>query len=562
MLEKLDKVPRRYRPLVSLASIPLIAKALTIGLDPPARLVPLLIGAGASVTGALVARRFLKSGNKSASLDVRGFEVEIGGSSEERAQGARQIEEVLKQRAKAGRLRYVVLSSLQGGFTRTIIGIGGDPRDVSVEAEVVKTLVAMNVKSIRVRDLDLGLLEVVGKAINAVIPSVRSEPVFVSPTQGRMAEEAGNMGVYVGTTYEGAYPRPAYLSPMDIEGHVAIFGSTGSGKTTTLTILASRVRGSGYNVIALDWAGEVSRIAASLGLNSIFEEIDPVKGGGLNPFSDKGLVSKPELLVDVLSDALDLTQPQAYLVMKVVETDGMPSDFRALVKEIESYPEEARWDKDVKRGLLRKIGILTGEGVAQAFDGSIDLESLEDGGKLIALDRVYSPTARRAYSLILLSALFANTERGRPLMIAIDEAHNLMGSQSDLMSKVMAEARKYRLYVMLATQSPSSIPNGVLLNSNTKIVHALRSSRDKEIVSQTMNLSYETLNELDKLRPGEALLQSPSIPRPILVKVELSSPPQHSLSDLVKGEPVYADAHVPGLNLLKELRQRTVHVSS
>ncbi len=116
----------------------------------------------------------------------------------------------------------------------------------------------------------------------------------------------------------------------------------------------------------------------------------------------------------------------------------------------------------------------------------------------------------------------------------------------------MAESRKYRLHIAIATQSPSSIPNGVLLNSNTKVVHALRSPRDKEVISQTMNLHYGLLEELDKLRTGEALVQSPSTPRPALVRVELRPPRHDGVGDLVKGEPVNPNADVPRLQLVKE----------
>ena len=550
-LEKLDRVPRRYRPLASLASAPLLAKLLYPRLQIHVPMELALAAAAAGAAAIYASRRLFRPKEGGPGLQVRAFEVEIGGTSEERAQGARQVEEILKQRAKAGRVRYVVLSSLQGGYSRTIIGIGGEPGDVSVEEEVAKTLIAMNLRNVRVRDVEPAVIEVVSRVLDAVAPNVRGEPLFITPSQGLVTGGHQGDGIYLGTAYEGAYPRPIYLSKGDLEGHVGVFGSTGTGKTTTLAAIASRASKAGYNVIALDWAGEIAKVMEALGEDG-FTQVDPMNGGGLNPFSDEDLAARPELLIDVLTDALNLTQPQAYLIMRVIEERGLPSSLRDLQREVERYPEEAHWDRDVKRGLLRKIGLLTGDGVSAAFEGEIDAGLLEDGTKVVRLDRIYSATARKAYALIALTSLFARRYRDGHTLVAIDEAHNLMDAEADTVGKIMAESRKYGLHLAIATQSPSSIPNSVLLNSNTKVVHALRSSRDKEVISQTMNLPYGLLEELDKLRPGEALVQSPSIPRPVLVRVELRPPNNNGVGDLVKGEPVGPDAGVPGLQLVKE----------
>jgi len=557
--EKLDKVPRKYRPLGAGLAAPLVARLLH--LSPPAAVVNSAAIAAGLGAGLVITFRFLRRPRREDSkFEVKALEVEVGGSAEERAQGARQIEEVLKQRAKAGKVRYLVLSALQGGFSRTIVGVGGDPKDVGVEFEVVKTLMAMNLKNLRLRDVDAGTLEVVSRVLSAVVPSSRAEPLFITPETGLVTVERPG-GIYLGTAYEGAYPKPTYLTEDDVKGHVAIFGSTGTGKTTTLTLLALRASSAGFRVIAFDWAGEVQKALNRLGVDRELLVIDPTRDGGVNPFAEEGLANRPELLVDMLSDALDLTQPQAYLLLRVIEDRGLPSDFNELERAVEAYPEEARWDRDVKRGLLRKIAVLTSGESRRLFSGSVSLDEVESHDKVVAIDRIESPSVRRAYSLVLLSALFTKRDRAEPLLVAIDEAHNLMGNENDIVGRIMAEARKYRLHVALATQSPSSIPNSVLLNANTKIVHALRSSRDKEIISQSMNLHYALLEELDKLGPGEAIVQSPSLSRPVLVKVELGSPARHGNGYLVKGKPVQLNAAVPPHKLFKEDVQGLVNLN-
>ncbi|MEM4799866.1 MAG: hypothetical protein QXO61_00895, partial [Acidilobaceae archaeon] len=93
--------------------------------------------------------------------------------------------------------------------------------------------------------------------------------------------------------------------------------------------------------------------------------------------------------------------------------------------------------------------------------------------------------------------------------------------EQPFVEQLFAEARKYGLSLAVASQSPSSIPNGVLLNANTKIVHALKSARDKAVIADSMSLSQDYLEVLDKLEPGVALVQSPSCSRVVLVRVKL-----------------------------------------
>ncbi|MCE4609372.1 MAG: DUF853 family protein, partial [Desulfurococcales archaeon] len=108
------------------------------------------------------------------------------------------------------------------------------------------------------------------------------------------------------------------------------------------------------------------------------------------------------------------------------------------------------------------------------------------------------------------------------VLLVLEEAQNLIGTlNSELVSNIIIEGRKFGLGVILVTQNPSIMPRQVLANLNTKIVHAIRSGADKQVIANSMSLSEEYLQLLDKLDNGEAIIQSNIYRSPILVKIDL-----------------------------------------
>ncbi len=548
--DALDRVPRRYRPLASLPGVLLGAKAAAgLGLISQSQALTV---SGAAITislggvlSALAIKRFLSSrkvslskGGPGPDLNVKALEIEVNGANEERETAASSIASIVRERSRAGKARYLVISTLQGSYARTIIAIASpSPSDADVEAEILKTLIALNVKGAKITEVPAP--DGLAGLASSLEPSSRASPVIAFASGGSAAAPSREGIINLGVAYDGAFPRPVSLTLRDVTGHVAIFGSTGTGKTTTLSRIVVEAVRLGINVVALDWAGEISRLT-----KGSLDVWSPVADGGVNPFTDRGLSSSPELLLDVLTSALALTQPQSYMLMRVLN-ESHPKSFEELEDAIEGYPEEARWDRDVKRGLLRKVAVVADSRYSSAFNGSVSVSEIEGSAKIIALNEIESQLVRRAYSLILLSAMFSSRVRSKHTILAIDEAHNLITDEQDLLGHVMAESRKYKLYIAIATQSPALMPNSVLLNANTKIVHALRSLRDKEVIVQSMNLPYDMASQIDKLQPGEAILQSPSTPSPLLIRVQLETPPYNEGNEPIIGEPINVNANVP-----------------
>jgi DNA helicase HerA-like ATPase len=483
-------------------------------------------------------------------VSFRVLEVEVKSRRDSVASG---VAKVISDRASKGGVRYVFLSLLEGDLRRSLILLAShDPGRLEVEAEVLKSILSSLVEDVRVYDVNVPELAPLARwALDAKVHSrgliLISESTMSSRHPFRGNPHGGDPSIYLGEVLDKPYPKPFTLEEVDLEGHIGVFGSTGSGKSTTLSILSERAWSqAGIPVLILDWTGEHSALLKARG--APFKEYNPSRGeASINPLD---LSSDLDYLVSVMVKALSLSPPQAYMLLKALE-QGRPRNLRELEAAIEVLSEESKWDREVKRALLRKIGMLT-RGSYEAFKETRGV-ALE-GINVIRLDYMRNILARRSYALFILAGLFMERSsgvEGPKVLIAIDEAHNIFnGEEAAFIEQLFSESRKYGIILAIATQSPSSIPNGVLLNTNTKIVHALRSARDKSIIAETMSLPRDYVEILDKLGPGEAIVQSPSNPQPLLIQVQLVNELGDELDQTgIQGKPVNPNTGIPELKL-------------
>ena len=83
--------------------------------------------------------------------------------------------------------------------------------------------------------------------------------------------------------------------------HVGVFGSTGSGKSTTTAYIISQLVDFGVDVLVLDWHGEYEKLLRSFGVSSTVI--------GLEGFPEVALLSEAmplDLSVDVVVEGLGL----------------------------------------------------------------------------------------------------------------------------------------------------------------------------------------------------------------------------------------------------------------
>jgi hypothetical protein len=117
-----------------------------------------------------------------------------------------------------------------------------------------------------------------------------------------------------------------------------------------------------------------------------------------------------------------------------------------------------------------------------------------------------------------------------PLLVFIDESHQFLNkSIGDEISKmnltafgdIAKEGRKYGLNVVIATQRPRDIPEDVLSQIGTLIVHRLTNEKDQDIVKKAVSsIDNRSAAFLPVLGQGEALLLGIDFPFPMKVKMK------------------------------------------
>jgi hypothetical protein len=117
-----------------------------------------------------------------------------------------------------------------------------------------------------------------------------------------------------------------------------------------------------------------------------------------------------------------------------------------------------------------------------------------------------------------------------PLVIFLDEAHQFFNksvgsdefaSRLDAFELLAKEGRKFGVNLCLSTQRPRDIPEGVLSQMGTLVVHRLTNDRDREIVERACgDIDRSASAFLPNLEPGECAIIGVDIPIPLTVKVQ------------------------------------------
>ncbi len=196
--------------------------------------------------------------------------------------------------------------------------------------------------------------------------------------------------------------------------------------------------------------------------------------------------------------------------------------------------------------LITRINdIIKSENLAPIFDPqdkpslitAIDRFLVDDNSSVLRVNLQYLSFQHNAREIIanaagrhLLKLSRQSRFRKNPLLVVVDEAHQFLNSSSagnsndeyplDAFSDIAKEGRKYALSILLATQRPRDIPDGVLSQMGTLVVHRLINHLDRAVVERASGeIDKSSLEALPTLAPGECVLIGVDFPIPLLVRV-------------------------------------------
>ncbi len=374
-----------------------------------------------------------------------------------------------------------------------------------------------------------------GQAMNA--------PVVASPARSAAAQPGPDPTCLRLGSIAGSGKPALWCPPLLSNGHLVLIGGSGAGKTTALRHITAQLRAAGLPVFILDFHGDITPVGRTERLyrfeyaaNSVF----------VNPFH---LDPKYHLIPMRLRDQFIEAWKRRYYSMGIQQynylvdlidqafvSKGITSnpatwtrqvDFGDVIRAFESSdaPDAV---KDRIRAYLRNFSewqiFHGGESIAveQFLQESVrlDVSQLDEGARSILADVVL----RRLF--LLCSAMGpiqdkAGWEKFRAYVV-IDEAQILMGSQGDVkasLSRYTAEARKFGIGLILATQLKDNIPEEIWGNVDTRLFMQALDPNERTRNAKAAGVPEDTLRTLNR---GEAILTSTSqaMQRPVRIRIE------------------------------------------
>ena len=139
-------------------------------------------------------------------------------------------------------------------------------------------------------------------------------------------------------------------------------------------------------------------------------------------------------------------------------------------------------------------------------------------------------------ALAVLDDLWARRVERRPLLLVIDEAHNLCPPEPetplgvavrDRLIQIAAEGRKYGLWLLLSTQRPSKVHPGIVSQCDNLTLMRMNSRDDLDQLAVTFGfVPRSLLTQAARFRQGEALVGGGFVPMPSIVRVRQRITPE------------------------------------
>lgn len=215
-----------------------------------------------------------------------------------------------------------------------------------------------------------------------------------------------------------------------------------------------------------------------------------------------------------------------------------------VLKKINLVVREQGFDERLKNDYIGSIkarlqGLTLGaKGFMLDCPRSVNFLSLLDKQVVLELESI--PNAAQKSLIIgfvltnLLQAVKYKYAKGKGKKVRhitlIEEAHRLLSKPepggnpsqkqaAETFADMLAEIRKYGESLVIADQIPGKLTPEVMKNTNTKIIHRLFASDDKEAVGHTMGLEEDQAEFLSNLAVGRAVVFNGNWPKAVQVQI-------------------------------------------
>jgi hypothetical protein len=424
-------------------------------------------------------------------------------------------------------------------------------------------------------------IELQGELVDGRPRASKSRPVSRAAVHELSAEEVAELLGFAGDMLLGSIAgqedicfRLQSHNKAVLPRNLGIFGTVGSGKSNTSQVLVEEAAANGWAVIVLDVEGEyiemdqpsteqtlVQKLPRFAREASGVKDLQVYHPAGCaserndsEPFTlrladfDCSLIA--ELLQtsiaerNALFDCMEhlVNRAKTKLATREAETFGPlldPSPQASLPFTVRSLKERAserspRGNDGLDyTGLAAKLMWLVHAG---AFDQpnmrALDPERMLVPGRVSVLDvSVANDIVKNLATADLLRKVFAYKvarQDAPPTLLVIEEAHSFISREKgqtmhatlQMVRDVARRGRKRWLSLAFVSQQPGHLPPEIFELCNTRIVHALRSMHNLDVLMATAgDVGREMWARCPLLGSGEAIVASPQLKRPVVVTI-------------------------------------------
>ena len=294
---------------------------------------------------------------------------------------------------------------------------------------------------------------------------------------------------------------PATLDAGGFNRHTFLCGQSGSGKTYSLgLVLEQLLVETGLRMVILDPNSDYVRLAETrTGLDSGVADRYAAAARGI-------AVRRRGSGADRLRVRLADIDPAGRAALLQLDPIADREEYAALDALLDASAQIGHQVSDLRDFLttdapggrqlgLRaaNLGVLDWSIWARGQAGSV-LEELEDGDKrclVVDLGSLDSPEEQGVVAQAVLSTLWNRRARRDPVLVVIDEAHNICPAEprdavtalaTDYAIRIAAEGRKFGLYLLLSTQRPQKVHENVLSQCDNLMLMRMNSTADLEFL--------------------------------------------------------------------------------
>ncbi|MFC1734760.1 ATP-binding protein [Candidatus Hydrogenedentota bacterium] len=387
----------------------------------------------------------------------------------------------------------------------------------------------------------------------------------------------------------------------DTVKHVAVMGMPGAGKSTVLKSIEIQLCARRIPFIAIEPIKtemrvfkllkdhpdpDVRRLANEAKIYTLGR--DDVSPFAYNPFERLlgiPLEEHKESIFDCLMATMPVSGPLPAILRESLDElyEEFPDpelpptmlDFADVVDRVlarKKYSPELR--SNIQAAIDIRIRHLCRGSVGRVFRvgrNIPDMDRLTTGYTILELDALSQSQA--CVSMLLVLTGIRNHVRSTPfegegprLVIIIDEAHILAGREShampsedlanpqahtsNLICRMLCELRGLKVGVIIADQSPSKVAEDVMRMTGTKVAFRTSDTNDREILGGAMLFTDMEMQEVSRLRTGEAYILTEGYHRPRKIRTTnlektlgLPEPPKHDeLRECISEEAWFTDS--------------------